>query len=275
MEPLSPELVDELLSADLDGAFDAAAREHGYAPAIARELLDETPGVAQRRAALAEARGATAVTPLAAAERDALVAGALRAARVDDLADARAGRRPGLGKYVAVAAALLVVAGLGVTVANVSGRGDDSSTSAGQAATASTSAAKSTESDTATRDDAGSSPTSRAPEPPAALSFGAVDSADALRQRVEAALGTAVSAGGRLQENRSAAEPEPPAACVTKQAQALGVDPALVLHGSTVYAGTPAEVLVFRRGNDALVVVVADPEAACRLLASQLLHQGS
>ena len=58
MEPLSPELVDELLSAELDGAFDAAAREHGYAPSIARELLDGTPGVAERRDALAAARDA-------------------------------------------------------------------------------------------------------------------------------------------------------------------------------------------------------------------------
>ena len=76
-------------------------------------------------------------------------------------------------------------------------------------------------------------------------------------------------------ENGATADSAPPAACITKQAQALGVDPALVLDGSIVYAGTPGEVFVFRRGNDPLIVVVADTGDTCRLLVSQLLHQGT
>jgi hypothetical protein len=274
MEPLSPELVDELLSAELDGAFDAAAREHGYAPAIARELLDAVPGVHERRNALAAARDATAVSPLSAPDRDALVAGALRATRVDDLADARASRRPRLAKYIAVAAALLVVVGLGVAVANVSsdGGGDHSSSASG-AASVTTSASKG-ESGDATRDASGSAPTSATPLAVSG-SFGIVDGADTLRQLVEAALGGSGVPTAALQENRATAESAPPAACVTKQARALGVDPTLVLDGTIVYAGTPGEVLVFRRGNDALVLVVADPGDTCRLLASQLLHQGT
>jgi hypothetical protein len=48
-----------------------------------------------------------------------------------------------------------------------------------------------------------------------------------------------------------------------------------VLDGSIVYAGTPGEVFVFRRGNDPLIVVVADTGDTCRLLVSQLLHQGT
>jgi hypothetical protein len=275
MEPLTPELVDELLSAELDGAFDAAAREHGYAPAIARELLDAVPGVHERRNALAATRDATAVNPLSAPDRGALVAGALRAARVDDLADARASRRPRLAKYVAAAAAVLVVVGLGVAVANVSndGGGDDSSSASG-AASVTTNASKRAESDDVTRDASGSGPTSA---PPLAVSpgFGIVDGADTLRQRVEAALGGSGAPTAALQENRVNADSAPPTACVTKQAQALGVDPTLVLDGTIVYAGTPGEVLVFRRGNDALVLVVADPGDTCRLLASQLLHQGT
>ncbi len=275
MEPLSPELVDELLSAELDGAFDAAAREHGYAPAIARELLAGIPGVAVRRDALAAARAATAVTPLAAPERDALLAGARRAAHVDALADARAARRPRLAKYAAVAAALLVVVGLGVAVANVSnGGGGDDSRAASGGASVSTSASKSVQPDGAASDASGSAPSSLEP-PRAARNFGTVDDADTLRQRVEAELGRADAPTARLEENRTTADSAPPAACVTKQAQSLGVDPALELFGSIVYDGTPAEALVFRRGNDTLVVVVADPADACRLLVSQLLHQGT
>jgi hypothetical protein len=271
MEPLSPELVDELLSAELDGAFDAAAREHGYAPAIARELLDRTPGVAERRDALAAARDAIAVTPLAAADRDALVAGALRAARVDDLAAARAARRPRLARYIAVAAALLVVVGLGVAVANVSsGEGDHDSSSA-SGARATTSASKGAESGNTARDASGSEAPSLAPP----RRFGTVDGADTLRQRVEAELGSPGAPTAQLQQNGATADSAPPAACITKQAQALGVDRALLLDGSIVYAGTPGEVFVFRRGNDALIVVVADTGDTCRLLVSQLLHQGT
>ena len=125
-----------------------------------------------------------------------------------------------------------------------------------------------------TRDASGSASTS-APPFAASPGFGTVDGADTLRQRVDAALGGPGAPTARLQENRATAESAPATACVTKQAHALGVDPTLVLDGAIVYAGTPGEVLVFRRGNDALVVVVADPGDTCRLLVSQLLHQGT
>ncbi len=274
MEPLTPELVDELLSAELDGAFDAAARDHGYAPAIARELLDDTPRVDERRAALAAARDATAVPPLPAPDRDALVAGALRAARVDDLASARESRRPRLAKYVAAAAALLVVVGVGVAVANISkGGGDDSNTASG-GASITTSATKGAESGDATQGASGSDSTSVAPLA-APRRFGTVENADTLRQRVEAELGSPGAPTAQLEQNRATADSAAPAACIAKQAQALGVDPALVLDGSIVYAGTPGEVFVFRRGNDALIVVAADAGDTCRLLVSQLLHQGT
>lgn len=54
--PLEPDLVDELLSADLDGELDAAAHDVGMTTAVARARLEATPGVDVRRAALRAAQ---------------------------------------------------------------------------------------------------------------------------------------------------------------------------------------------------------------------------
>ena len=64
-DPLAPDVVDELLSAELDGEFDAAAADHDLDPAAARARLEATPGIDERRTALAAARAALAVTPVA------------------------------------------------------------------------------------------------------------------------------------------------------------------------------------------------------------------
>jgi hypothetical protein len=75
---LNPELLDELISADLDGEFDRAATELGYSPAAARAAVDATPGAVARRAALARARDQLATRPaLAARDQQRLVASAL------------------------------------------------------------------------------------------------------------------------------------------------------------------------------------------------------
>ena len=74
MDPLTPDAVDELLSAEIDGEFDAAALDLGYEPADARELLEGVPGVSERRAALTRAAGATQVPPLPEGAREALLA---------------------------------------------------------------------------------------------------------------------------------------------------------------------------------------------------------
>ena len=245
MEPLSPELVDELLSAELDGAFDAAAREHGYAPSIARELLDGTPGVADatrrargrarrdRRSPRSRRLTATRSSPARSEPR-----------RVDDLAAARAARRPRLAKYIAVAAALLVVVGLGVAVANVSngGGGDDSSSASG-AASVTTSASKrcGVRRHRTRRVRIGTRPRSHRSRCRAASARSTA--------RTRCGNASRPSSGARRarahssSENGATADSAPPAACVTKQAQALGVDPALVLDGSIEYAGTPARGL--------------------------------
>ena len=41
-QPLNPELLDELLSADLDGEFDRAATELGFEPQTARQWIART-----------------------------------------------------------------------------------------------------------------------------------------------------------------------------------------------------------------------------------------
>jgi hypothetical protein len=61
--PLTAEQIDELLSAELDGEFDAAAHDLGYAPADARSQLQAVEGVDERRRALAEARDVLAAHP--------------------------------------------------------------------------------------------------------------------------------------------------------------------------------------------------------------------
>jgi hypothetical protein len=62
-DPIAPEQIDELLSAELDGEFDAAARDLGLDPEATRAALDATPGIATRRRALAAARDALAKEP--------------------------------------------------------------------------------------------------------------------------------------------------------------------------------------------------------------------
>ncbi|HET9729295.1 MAG TPA: hypothetical protein VFR41_07740 [Acidimicrobiia bacterium] len=76
--PLPHEAVDELLSAELDGAFDDAATDLGLDPTTARTRLASTDGVEERRAALRAARDALAELPAI----DELVAARLRATAI-------------------------------------------------------------------------------------------------------------------------------------------------------------------------------------------------
>src|SRR5262245_5779212 len=135
--PLAADVVDELLSAELDGAFDAAARDHGFAPAVARARLAATPGVDARRTALETARAALTQTPtpLGADARSALLAAIPTPG--DELAARRARRRPRRFAGIAVAAAAIaLVVGLAVSVVSTSnGDDDDASAGGGSAAT--------------------------------------------------------------------------------------------------------------------------------------------
>ena len=75
---LAPESLDDLLSAELDGEFTAAARELGLSVDDAEARIRATPGADERRVALAQARGLLAVAP----PIDELLAGRLRAKAV-------------------------------------------------------------------------------------------------------------------------------------------------------------------------------------------------
>jgi hypothetical protein len=55
-QPLRPETLDELLSADIDGEFERAAEELGFTPDGARAALEASPDAGPRRDALVQAR---------------------------------------------------------------------------------------------------------------------------------------------------------------------------------------------------------------------------
>ncbi len=139
--PLSPDVVDELLSAELDGEFDAAAADHDLDPAAARARLNATPGIDDRRTALAAARPALAVTPVADDARARMLATAVATAAPTDELGTRRERRGRHARLVvalsAAAAAVLLIVGLVATVSN--NADDDSSvtadTGAGEALT--------------------------------------------------------------------------------------------------------------------------------------------
>ena len=72
IEPLEPDVVDELWSAELDGEFDAAAADLGLSADAARARLAATPGANARRQTLEQARDAlrAPVAPLPAHARE-------------------------------------------------------------------------------------------------------------------------------------------------------------------------------------------------------------
>jgi hypothetical protein len=130
--PLTAEQVDDLLSAELDGEFAAAATDLGLEVSEAHARLDATPGIAERRAQFAAASAAIADV----AELDDVTERRLRAAAVaaadDDVRDLRKRRRRAwIG---AVGAAAVVVAVLGIAaVAKHDSTGGSSSSAAGAA----------------------------------------------------------------------------------------------------------------------------------------------
>ena len=138
--PLEPEQLDDLLSAELDGEFDAAARELGLSVPDAEARIRATAGADERRVALARARDLLGVAPaideLLAAR---LRAKAVRAAEVEHAAHTADRRRRNriLLSAGGIAAAVAAI----VAVANgMSGYQPDSSSSAKSASSPSSSA---------------------------------------------------------------------------------------------------------------------------------------
>ena len=273
--PLPSDQVDELLSAELDNDFDAAAHDLGLDPADARARLATTPDIAARRAALASARDALTEVP----DYDELLAARLRAkattaaANVQrDLASERTRRRNGwLVAVGSVAAAIIVIAGL-ATLLNRSDAQHASKNSSANSALVPAAAPASV--------------------PPGLPLLGTASDVkglgDALRSKLDssAAFGTPSAADSAsspqknasmdLKRNGSATVPTAlvPSSCRSQGQAFAGLAPSAqpLEVGTATVAGKPVLVEIFRRaGNgaapDSDILVVMNP--ACELLLQQ------
>jgi hypothetical protein len=139
--PLEPEQLDDLLSAELDGEFEPAARELGLSVPDAEARVRATPGADERRVALAQARDLLGVAPpideLLAARLRAKAVRAAEAEHEVHTADRRRRRNRVLLSAGGIAAAVAAI----VAVANgMSGYQPDSSSSSKSASSPSSSA---------------------------------------------------------------------------------------------------------------------------------------
>ena len=272
-EPLTPDVVDALLSAQLDGDLDGAAAELGLGESEARSRLAATPGIDARRESLARARDLIAARPpLDAAVEDRLVAAAT--AR-DDLSFVRErrGRRQHQWRVLvaagSVAAAIAVVVGLSTMQKGTSSK----AASTGASAKSQSSAAD-------------------AVVPPAQLhrgfDFGDVTREAALRAPARRLLSKLANADNALRGTKSTDKvlapattragdatnnPSPaaqgasgefstlsPPVCSGSIRQRYHLDTAPVIVGSGTYSGRPVVILIFEggRGPVAYVVSAAD-----------------
>ena len=255
--PLLPDDVDLLLSAELDGDFDAAADDLGLHPDEARARLAVTEGVEARRVAFAAAHEISRTPePLPPTVRERIVAMTHEqpapVAADDDLTARRAARADrssvwnrrliGAG---AVAAALALVVGLFASVAG-DGDGDDADT-AGDAATAEGSSELRSYGDVSDED----------------RLRALLDSDDATGDAQERYAGSDSTDGREL--TPGAPTEEPRAAdftlrsqvidCVTTLANELADGSAALEQGTASYSGVPAGLVVFNLDGRRFAVV--------------------
>jgi hypothetical protein len=262
-EPLAPDVVDELLSALVDGEFDAAAVDAGMTPDEARARLAATPGVAERTRALEAARAELAnVPPLDAVTRRRLVHRALPAEYHEDRN--RVGRWL-LGTAGAAAAIALVFALL--TLPAHDDGGDASSSGAGKAldSAATTTSPRAPSSGARVEDERalqGYVAASRA------NNFQAAPSAPADEPATSAPPEAANNATTQSQDKalRSAALAASPR-CTATIVDEFGLADARVAQTTAgTHAGKPAIVVIFTRDNGVLGFLY-DP-ATCKVLIS-------
>jgi hypothetical protein len=263
-EPLAADTVDELLSADLDGAFDAAARDLGMTPADARARLGATPGAAARAAALAAARDAASVAPdpLDDLARRRLLDAARAQARPAPAArrsNRYAQRIVAAGGAVVAVAALIAL--LFVVVPRGGGGGDDAASSG--------TAARNAENDLAAR-----------PNAPVDSDIRSTAELRAYVAQLLASGSPAPSAGAasgsttvpsEAQNTKSAREYASAAdavACVPELRAKLQQTGAPRATAAITYQGAPAKLAVFRDDGQTLAVVYV--QDGCRVLVSQL-----
>jgi len=125
---LSPETLDELLSADIDGEFERAATDLGFTVDEARAAMHASPNMARRRTELTQARDLLAASvPVPASLTSRLVATALD--RSHELRSVSARRIRSVRVVVAVGSAAAIIAGV-VTFAALNHHNGPSSTAA-------------------------------------------------------------------------------------------------------------------------------------------------
>jgi hypothetical protein len=274
--PLTPEAVDALLSADLDGEIEAAARDLGFGASEARARLAATPGVEARRGALTRARDLIASRPLLEASMaDKLVA----AAAPDDMAIARARRSRNERRWRVLVAAGSVAAAVAVIV-GISSMDNSTSSKASRALTALPS--------TTRRAGGEGAATANTPAVGSRPDFGDVSNPAALRAPARRVLslqtndsnitptkgaksGPVVpdtSTGSTAQDAESFAASGGPA-CTTTRLRSYDITtrPALIARGTV--AGAPVAILIYEgSGNPyAYVIRVSD----CSLVRKQSL----
>ncbi len=255
------EQIDELLSADLDGEFDAAARDLGLDPTDARDrLAAQVPGLVARRAALGAARDVLAEVPAV----DELVVARVRAKAVQAAITAhevgQTNRTHRLRRLSAIAgglaAAIALIAGVALTAQHNNG---------------------STTKSVAAPDEKASAPTPKAAAGATtggseAVDLGPVADVPALVERVRAQapygfLREGAAAPKQVDGSFNSAAGATAAACERVADQVSGVGtPAL--RGVATLTGAPVQVFVFRKGTDDIVVVL---RADCRLVTRQTL----
>ena len=191
-EPLSPETVDLLLSAELDGDLDGAAHEVGLSASEAIAQLSATPGVDARRVALRRARELiSARPPLDRSDEDRLVA---RALTRDNLTTIRERRRRRERQWRVLVATGSVAAAIAVIVGISSMHAGDSSKSSIAARVSKPERA------TASQDAGVSTPSGAVPAPPY---FGDVTHAGALRIPARQLLLRSAAAHARNQDSNA------------------------------------------------------------------------
>jgi hypothetical protein len=258
--PLPADEIDELLSAELDGEFDAAARGLGYEPAAARARLAAVHGVGERRAALAGARDALAQAPpideLAAARLQSKALTAWAEQREEREAFRRGSRRHRMYTIAGgVAAAVAVIAGLSIFAFNPNDKSEHSAAKSSAAARPTTEAATRTTT--------------------IELDFGAASDLAGLVARARSTSAAAgATAGDDTNDFVPASGPESqrlkralaPAHKCDSDAGQLSQLAAPTIRGAATLAGEPVFVYVYRTSADEIVLVLTGD---CRLLTQQ------
>ena len=283
--PLSPEVVDELLSAELDDEFDRAADELGLEPDDARTRLGATPGLEARRTALRRARDAIAVAPaMDELLEQRLISKALRASEQASVTQHRLAAERRRRLWLAsggIAAAVLLVVGLALAInANGSSQNDLAS-------------------GTADRDQAPvttNSPAGGATESASGVDLGDVGNPGTLREKVVRAMNdNAADAQSREFANESTTVPGasqvPPASplesnkSTTRTANEVLVAPtpatcrdaltvlapnqSPVFEGQGTIGGEAVGVFVFNRSGGGRLLLVLTPD--CKVVNEQFL----